>query len=358
MWILYQAALALALLAAAPVLLARRGRHYLPTLAGRLGRAPGGGAAIAGGRVRSGCTRCRWARSAVAATLVRALPADLPLLVTTVTPTGQARARAELGGRAAVAYLPFDLGFAVARFFRRHHPRGLILVEGDYWPLLLRAGRRRGLPAVVVNGRVGDAQLPPHAPAATLPRPAVRPGRPLRRADRRGPRPARRPGRGRRQGEGHRQPQVRHPGAAANPELAAPPGRASPTAGRCWWPAPRWPGEEGQVLAAFAGAGGGERGPAGPGAPPPRAVRRGRRPCSPPGALPFRRRSALAGAPASDAARRPPARRSSSSTPWASWPASTATPPPPSSAAPWCPPAATTRSSRRASACRWRRGRR
>lgn len=100
----------------------------------------------------------------VAATLAQALPPDLPLLVTTVTPTGQERARAvflekasgRTPGRTGVAYLPFDLGFAVQRFFRRHQPGALILVEGDYWPLLLREAHRRGLPVAVVNGRVGD----------------------------------------------------------------------------------------------------------------------------------------------------------------------------------------------------------
>jgi 3-deoxy-D-manno-octulosonic-acid transferase len=95
----------------------------------------------------------------VAATLARALPAGLPLLVTTVTPTGQERARAALGRRARIAYLPFDLGFAVHRFFRRHEPRALVLVEGDYWPLVLRAARQRGLPVAVINGRVGDASF-------------------------------------------------------------------------------------------------------------------------------------------------------------------------------------------------------
>jgi 3-deoxy-D-manno-octulosonic-acid transferase len=92
----------------------------------------------------------------VAAALARALPPEIPLLVTTVTPTGQEQARKAFAGRAGVAYLPFDLGFAVRRFFRRHGPRALILVEGDYWPLVLREARRRGLPIAVVNGRVGD----------------------------------------------------------------------------------------------------------------------------------------------------------------------------------------------------------
>src|SRR4051794_25167319 len=156
LWGLYQLAAGAALLAASPFLLARRRSHYLPTLPGRLGRATGANGTVTG---------ALWLHAVsvgevgVAATLARALPPDLPLLVTTVTPTGQERARAELSRRAGhseVAFLPFDLGFAVQRFFRRHQPSSLILVEGDYWPLLLRAARRRGLPVAVVNGRVGD----------------------------------------------------------------------------------------------------------------------------------------------------------------------------------------------------------
>jgi len=151
-WGLYQLATGIALLAAGPFLLARRGSHYLPTLPGRLGRAagpaPAPGAlwlhAVSVGEV------------GVAATLARTLPPEIPLLITTITPTGQERARAAFAGRAEVAYLPFDLGFAVRPFFRRHQPRALVLVEGDYWPLVLREARRRGLPIAVVNGRVGD----------------------------------------------------------------------------------------------------------------------------------------------------------------------------------------------------------
>ncbi len=143
----------LALLAAGPLLLARRGRHYLETLPGRLGRDSASGPAAPGGL---------WLHAvsvgevAVAATLARALPPELPLVVTTVTPTGQARARQAFAGRAAVAYLPFDLGFAVQRFFDRFRPGALVLVEGDYWPLVLAEARRRGLPVAVVNGRVGN----------------------------------------------------------------------------------------------------------------------------------------------------------------------------------------------------------
>lgn len=151
---LYQAALGSALVVAGPFLLARRGRHYLPTLAGRLGR--GAPAEASAGRGGLWIHAVSVGEVGVAAALVRALPPELPILVTTTTPTGQARARAAFAGRAAVAYFPFDLGFAVRRLFDRYAPRALVLVEGDYWPLVLAEAGRRGVPVAVVNGRVGD----------------------------------------------------------------------------------------------------------------------------------------------------------------------------------------------------------
>jgi 3-deoxy-D-manno-octulosonic-acid transferase len=152
MWLLYQLATTVALILAAPFLLLGRGGHYLPTVRGRLGLAqpppPG--------------ERPLWIHAvsvgevAVADTLIQGLPDDLPLLVTTVTPTGQARALHRLGGRAAVTYLPFELGPVVRRLFDRYQPRGLVLIEGDLWPLVLRETKRRRLPVMVVNGRVGE----------------------------------------------------------------------------------------------------------------------------------------------------------------------------------------------------------
>jgi 3-deoxy-D-manno-octulosonic-acid transferase len=156
LWLVYEAGLGLALLTAGPFLLARRARHYLPTLAGRLGGRGAGepdtGTAAGGLWLHAVSV----GEVGVAATLVRALPPELPLLVTTVTPTGQALARRAFAGRARVAYLPFDLRPAVARFWRRFTPAALVLVEGDYWPLLLREARRHALPVAVINGRVGD----------------------------------------------------------------------------------------------------------------------------------------------------------------------------------------------------------
>jgi 3-deoxy-D-manno-octulosonic-acid transferase len=149
--LLYQLGLGLVLLVAGPFLLLRKGGHYLPTLPGRLGLRPPpaspGGLWIHAVSV---------GEAGVAATLAAHLPPTLPLLVTTITPTGQERALRLLGGRAAVAYLPFDLGPLLERFLARTRPEALVLVEGDYWPELLRRCGRRGVRVAVVNGRVGD----------------------------------------------------------------------------------------------------------------------------------------------------------------------------------------------------------
>jgi len=153
MWIVYQVAMAAALLAAAPILLARRGRHYWPTLRQRLGGY---------GALAPPAPEALWIHAvsvgevAVAEALVRALPASRPLLITTVTATGHRRACAAFAARSAtIAYLPFDLGLPIRRFVQRFRPAALILVEGDYWPLILRTCHQRGMPVAVVNGRFG-----------------------------------------------------------------------------------------------------------------------------------------------------------------------------------------------------------
>ncbi len=157
MWFLYQLAMAAGLSVAAPVLLARRGRHYLDTLPARLGRLP-----------EARGVRPLWlhaasvGETAVAATLAPALPADLDLLVTTVTPTGQAAAKklfmplATSGRSVVVTYLPFDLDPLVSRFLDRYSPRALVLLESELWPFVLRSCGRRGIPVAVLNARVSD----------------------------------------------------------------------------------------------------------------------------------------------------------------------------------------------------------
>jgi 3-deoxy-D-manno-octulosonic-acid transferase len=74
---------------------------------------------------------------------------DVPVVVTTVTTTGRTAA-----GKVGADYslgLPYDLIPSVRLAFNRLKPIGLIIVEGDYWPNILFAAVRRGVPVAVIN---------------------------------------------------------------------------------------------------------------------------------------------------------------------------------------------------------------
>jgi 3-deoxy-D-manno-octulosonic-acid transferase len=79
---------------------------------------------------------------------------ELPLTVTTFTPTGAARARALFGDRALVRYVPFDLPGAVARFLTRVQPSLAVIFETELWPHLYRACARRRIPLVLASARI------------------------------------------------------------------------------------------------------------------------------------------------------------------------------------------------------------
>lgn len=92
-----------------------------------------------------------------AAPLLRALRIrypDVPLLVTSATPTGRARARALLGDDADIRFLPYDTPGAVRRFLARTQPRLAIIMETELWPNLLGECQRRGVPVLLASARL------------------------------------------------------------------------------------------------------------------------------------------------------------------------------------------------------------
>jgi 3-deoxy-D-manno-octulosonic-acid transferase len=92
-----------------------------------------------------------------AAPLVRALRArypENPLVLTTATPTGRARARSSFGDGVDVRFLPYDTPGAVARFLDRIQPRLAIIMETELWPNLFRECERRGVPLVLASARL------------------------------------------------------------------------------------------------------------------------------------------------------------------------------------------------------------
>lgn len=108
-----------------------------------------------------------------AAPLIRALleqHPDTPLVVTTTTPTGSERVRALFGDRVTHVYCPWDLPGALARFFRAFDPRLVLVMETELWPNMVAVARRRGVPVMLVNGRLSEKSCRGYARLGALTR--------------------------------------------------------------------------------------------------------------------------------------------------------------------------------------------
>ncbi|MBW1987942.1 MAG: 3-deoxy-D-manno-octulosonic acid transferase [Deltaproteobacteria bacterium] len=109
-----------------------------------------------------------------AAPLVRALleQGGRPVVATASTLTGRRRA-GELFPGVPVLYFPFDLPFSVKRVVDAINPAAFVLVETDLWPNLLLTLKRRGVPAVLANGRLSDSSFAGYRRARRLLAPAL-----------------------------------------------------------------------------------------------------------------------------------------------------------------------------------------
>ncbi|MEN8166646.1 MAG: lipid IV(A) 3-deoxy-D-manno-octulosonic acid transferase [Pseudomonadota bacterium] len=79
---------------------------------------------------------------------------ELPLVITTTTPTGARRVRSLFGDEVRHYYAPFDAPFIVRRFFRQLQPRILILIETEIWPNLIHEADMNGVPVLLANARL------------------------------------------------------------------------------------------------------------------------------------------------------------------------------------------------------------
>jgi 3-deoxy-D-manno-octulosonic-acid transferase len=103
--------------------------------------------------------------------VVEALQCRYPgthIQISTTTETGQDTARKIFPGL-PVLWFPYDISFNIARWFRRLQPRLIILMEGDLWPNFNRLAARRGIPVVLVNGKISDRTARRYARAMRSP---------------------------------------------------------------------------------------------------------------------------------------------------------------------------------------------
>jgi 3-deoxy-D-manno-octulosonic-acid transferase len=84
---------------------------------------------------------------------------QVPVVLTTVTPTGAARCRLLFGDTVEHRYVPLDMPGAVKRFFDRLRPRLAIIVETELWPNLFAECGRRGVPLVLASARISPRSV-------------------------------------------------------------------------------------------------------------------------------------------------------------------------------------------------------
>ena len=84
---------------------------------------------------------------------------SIPLVLTTVTPTGRARAEALFGSRVDVRYVPIDLPGGVRRFFQRVRPQLAIILETEIWPNLYHRCGRLEVPLVLASARISPRSV-------------------------------------------------------------------------------------------------------------------------------------------------------------------------------------------------------
>lgn len=85
---------------------------------------------------------------------MRADAPELPLVVSTSTPTGNRLARDAMPHGVKVRYFPLDTPGCVRRALDRERPRGAAIMETELWPAFFRACRRRTIPLAIINGRM------------------------------------------------------------------------------------------------------------------------------------------------------------------------------------------------------------
>ena len=79
---------------------------------------------------------------------------DIPLLLTTTTPSGARMAAARLPPGVSHAYFPIDLRGAVRRFLNHHRPRCALVMETELWPNLYNRCGAQNIPLFIINGRL------------------------------------------------------------------------------------------------------------------------------------------------------------------------------------------------------------
>ena len=140
----------------------RRGT-CLPGLSQRMGRLPGQPCDSTAAR-QSGSIPAPWAKRSALQPLVQILHRRFPdarFVFSTITQTGQQIAvqRFAAYGEGNTFYFPIDFASVARRVLDWIQPAMIVIIDTEIWPNTLHQAHRRGIPVMLVNGRISAASF-------------------------------------------------------------------------------------------------------------------------------------------------------------------------------------------------------
>ena len=98
---------------------------------------------------------------------------DVPITVTTFTPTGSEQVQKIFGDRVQHCYLPLDIWQCTTLFLNALKPSALVVMETELWPNLVAQAKQRGTKLLLINGRISDKSIDRYEKFSALIRPCL-----------------------------------------------------------------------------------------------------------------------------------------------------------------------------------------
>ncbi len=98
---------------------------------------------------------------------------DLPITITSFTPTGSAQITKLFGGRVQHGYLPLDIFPCTTLFLHRLKPKMMIFMETELWPNLIAQSAQQQVKLLLINGRLSEKSLASYQKIRALIKPSL-----------------------------------------------------------------------------------------------------------------------------------------------------------------------------------------
>ena len=98
---------------------------------------------------------------------------ELPITVTTFTPTGSAQVKKLFGDKVQHGYLPIDVFFASKLFLHRLKPKMMVFMETELWPNLISQCAHNDIKLLLINARLSKNSLKSYRKISALITPCI-----------------------------------------------------------------------------------------------------------------------------------------------------------------------------------------